>query len=52
MPLGSPGVDTEQVCDFRHPVITVLTGASVSGKLFAFVAYIFVYKILITSFIV
>lgn len=30
----------------------VLTGALVFGKLFAFVAFIFVYKILITAFIV
>lgn len=30
----------------------VLTGSLVFGKLFAFVAFIFVYKILITSFIV
>lgn len=52
VPPGSPRVDTKQVCDVHHPATTVLTGASVSGKLFAFVTYIFVYKILITSFIV
>lgn len=45
-------VNTEKVCNFHHSTIRVLTGASVFGKLFAFVAFIFVYKILITSFIV
>lgn len=45
-------LNAEKVSNFNHPTIRALSGASVLGKLFAFVVFIFVYKILITSFIV